>query len=278
MKFLYILSMIFCVAHGFRFRDLLAHHKDISPHNECSDQPNGTRLPHASCNHFILCDGGSGLVLSCRASEPNFNRCEQRCVNDRDVCDITDCNGDGGQPQPTSPTPPASTTTRFDPPTVQVRCPTPCELVPMPDSCGCAERWTCISGTCQCNTNIPCPMTLEECMEEPGCGGTGGCAARCLCEPEDTCFCDAEVECGFPQDQCAVRCGCAGNCNCGDDPENCVCNEVCSCIQPPLVCPFEPTLCDERCGCEERCLCNGNVCVCDLENRCPARDVFWKRY
>lgn len=53
------------------------------------------RLPTANCQQFILCDGGQGLTLSCRTTEPNFNRCTQRCEIDTGVCQITDCGGGG---------------------------------------------------------------------------------------------------------------------------------------------------------------------------------------
>lgn len=183
-------------------------------------------------------------------------------------------------PTPPPPTqPPGESTTRFIPPTIPVVCTDPCVLGNLPPTCGCIERWVCVSNTCQCNSNIPCPMPEEECLAKPNCGGEGGCAARCVCESPENCQCDTEIECGFPQAECAARCGCAGNCNCvDDDPTNCFCNEECTCIEPPLICPFAPTRCAERCGCEERCLCNGNVCVCDPANRCPARNIFLSRF
>lgn len=271
MKFLYILPMICCAVYGFRFKDLLSNHIDVSPHNQCAGQPDGMRLPHPSnCQQFILCDGQVGLTLSCRASEPHFNRCNQRCVNDINAC-TADCNG-GGEVTP----PPTQTTTRFVPPTVPVRCPIPCENVP--NTCECDERWTCISGKCQCDTNIQCPMTKEDCLAKAGCGGSNGCAERCDCIDDNNCLCNMDVECGFAETECAKRCGCAGNCNCDGDPRTCVCNEVCSCIQPPLVCPFAPSDCIQRCECQQRCLCNGNVCTCDLVNGCPAHDILMMRY
>lgn len=56
-------------------------------------QPNGIRLPGPTCNQFFLCDSNTGIILTCRATEPHFDRCEQRCVDNPLVCDITTCGG-----------------------------------------------------------------------------------------------------------------------------------------------------------------------------------------
>ncbi|KAL7014084.1 hypothetical protein ACKWTF_015732 [Chironomus riparius] len=270
MKFLFIISMIFCAVNGFRFKDVISDHIDVSPHNECANQPNGMRLPHADCNRFILCDSQAGLVLSCRAAEPNFDRCSQRCVYDPLVCTITDCNGGGGEVTSTTVTnepPITTTTTRFTPPTVQAVCPIPCTSENMPTSCDCIERWICVGVTCQCNANIPCPMSNEDCMALPECGGD--CPERCVCETPENCQCDTELQCPFAETECVARCGCGTDCNC-ETPTTCACNDVCNCPQPPNVCPFAPVDCIARCGCNERCICNGNVCTCDTETHCPA--------
>ncbi|KAL7034726.1 hypothetical protein ACKWTF_008080 [Chironomus riparius] len=127
MKTKFLLSLLFYFVYG---SDDFPRALDISPSNECMGQPNGIRLPGPTCNQFFLCDSNTGIILTCRATEPHFDRCEQRCVDNPLVCDKTTCGGD-------TPTTTLATTTRFIPPTVPAGCPVPCEN--LPHTCTCSH-------------------------------------------------------------------------------------------------------------------------------------------
>ncbi|XP_070499038.1 prion-like-(Q/N-rich) domain-bearing protein 25 [Chironomus tepperi] len=241
MKILFLFASFFYVVYGY-----------ADSFSECIGQPNGVRLPGQTCNQFILCDSQSGLTLTCRATEPHFDRCEQRCVDNPDVCDITSCDGD----PPTSTT----STTIFTPPTVPAGCPIPCDN--LPHTCTCRQQWRCINAVCQCDPNISCFLTRAQCMADSQCGGANGCPERCECIDDNTCICNKDTQCPFNNLQCNARCGCVDNCDCRQGDLRCFCHENCLCDESQS-CPFPPRECQAACQCEQQCVCNGNMCMCD---------------
>ncbi|CAG9804521.1 unnamed protein product [Chironomus riparius] len=255
MKTKFLLSLLFYFVYG---SDDFPRTLDISPINECMGQPNGIRLPGPTCNQFFLCDSNTGIILTCRATEPHFDRCEQRCVDNPLVCDITTCGGD-------TPTTTLATTTRFIPPTVPPGCPVPCEN--LPHTCPCSQQWRCINGVCQCDPNISCFITKAQCLADSQCGGTNGCPERCECIDENSCICNKNTQCPFNILQCSARCGCQENCDCIQSNLRCFCHENCQCNEPQD-CPFTPKECSELCSCEQQCVCNGNMCRCDSAVSC----------
>ena len=81
-KFFHIFKMFWII---FRIQSLKIVQQGI---------PDGTRLPDEdNCQKFTLCDGGYGLTLTCRSSDPYFYRCNSTCVNDISFCQIIDCPG-----------------------------------------------------------------------------------------------------------------------------------------------------------------------------------------
>ena len=56
--------------------------------------PDGTLIPNEKdCNKFTLCDGGFKLDLYCRSAAPYFDKCTKKCVEDKEVCTKTSCDG-----------------------------------------------------------------------------------------------------------------------------------------------------------------------------------------
>ncbi|CAG9811286.1 unnamed protein product [Chironomus riparius] len=301
MKILIALSLAFCAVNGFSFFNAHADPIEIAPFNSCAGIADGTRLRiESNCNAFTLCDSGYGLNLTCRLSEPDFDWCTGKCVNDKSVCTQTSCSTDtttttvaGDTTTTTSTTTTASTTTSTTPAAVTTttttsKTTTPFNIPTVPTVCspvcdtslcvapGCPEQMVCkIGNVCECDSTIMCPTDLDTCSLPENCG----CASNCECSDPDTnllCTCiekDTSV-CTFDREtQCVEKCGCDYRC------DSSVCTEsttnpgsyLCTGCNEEKSCPFKKEECLAKCGCTKNCDCDltGSTCNCFSTCQCP---------
>ncbi|KAL7014086.1 hypothetical protein ACKWTF_015733 [Chironomus riparius] len=217
MRFLVILPSLLAACYGYNlFSNNIEDVVKSAIIYDCAQAGNGAKLPVLNdCNKFVLCDGNYNITLTCRLSEPHFNRCTSSCVDDLTICSVTSCDSDLTTTTTTTPsnvdstttstittttTTPVTTTTKFSPPTVPSATTT--GAVPPPAACtdnascagqcpspSCDEQCECNTdlGTCSANTAITCPFDcVAECGCTENCDCTSGTCTACM-DPVVTC-------------------------------------------------------------------------------------------
>ncbi|XP_070509047.1 integumentary mucin C.1-like [Chironomus tepperi] len=113
MKLLIILPILVSLCYGFN--QYSNNFEDIVPSAiiyDCANASDGAKLPFAGdCTKFVLCDGIYNITLTCRSTEPHFNKCTASCVDDMAVCNLFTCESDTTTSTTTTTTESSTTTT-----------------------------------------------------------------------------------------------------------------------------------------------------------------------